>query len=95
MASILPKNERKNENIRPNSTMIPQVELFSLGFLTEIMIFCCVTHYFYEQQYFEIKEKKYQKPLILNNLKNMSIHFYIRKAEMTFLLNSHAFRSGI
>ena len=28
VSSILPKNERKNEKIQPNSTMIPQVEFF-------------------------------------------------------------------
>ena len=32
------KNERKNEKNRHNSTMIPQVELFSFEFLEELRI---------------------------------------------------------
>ena len=39
VSSILPKNEKKIENIRPNSgIMIPQVELFSFVFLAELRI---------------------------------------------------------
>ena len=35
VSPILPKNERKNEKIRPNSTMIPHVEFF-VRFLGEM-----------------------------------------------------------
>ena len=36
VSSIVPKYERKNEKIRPNSNMIPQVEFFFIRFLGEM-----------------------------------------------------------
>ena len=38
MSSILPKNEQKNEKIRPNSTILPQVEFFFVCLLEELRI---------------------------------------------------------